>query len=461
MSTTGGLPPSIKEVLSEEHGYVLVVRGLPGTGKSLFAHELIRNYPDSQIIITSAENISAVDFCLSKDVPNWSERRFRMHYGQRMEQIPTDIDSLHEALSVLVNSSQDIPQSEIVIIDSWSDFMHMLEPSKMYSIQQALIHAARREMKKLILIVEKGMKGEHELSLLHSADGIIQLEKIRDGQRMYRQAIIDKMRAHPVNQDSYLFTLHEGRFTYLPWYQHEYPAITVEREPIPDPSSAYISTGNESLDKLLSGGFPKGKVTLIEVDDLSVPYLETIYIPFLSNHLQQGRSAVILLPEGWSPETFSKSLTQFIDRSHVDERVVFFGRQSIGTYPNSRNLDLDPLKTLQEIRYEVDVLERKFNQEVTELFALDTLENMYGANVVRGLLAEMSTALSSTNRTTIAILSREQGIRSESISHNIHLRVQEICGVLSICGVSPRTNYLAIRQLLSGGFLDYELMPIV
>ena len=128
---------------------------------------------------------------------------------------------------------------------------------------------------------------------------------------------------------------------------------------------------------------------------------------------------------------------------------------------NTRSIDMDPWKTLQEIRYESGVLERKFNHEVTELFALDTLENMYGSTSVRGLMAEISASLSSTNRTTISILSREQDIRSESISHSVHLRVQEISGVLTVCGINPRTNYLAVRQILSGGFLDYDLMPII
>ena len=150
-----------------------------------------------------------------------------------------------------------------------------------------------------------------------------------------------------------------------------------------------------------------------------------------------------------------------VDKKQVDEQVVFFGRQSLGSFQNARALDDDPMKTLQEIRYESGVLERTFGEDVTELFAMDTLENMYGLTDVRGLIAEFSSSISTSKRTSIAILGREQQINSESISHHIHLRVQEICGVLSICGVNPRTNYLAVRPILSGGFLDYDLMPIM
>ncbi|MDF1541234.1 MAG: hypothetical protein P1Q69_20215, partial [Candidatus Thorarchaeota archaeon] len=153
--------------------------------------------------------------------------------------------------------------------------------------------------------------------------------------------------------------------------------------------------------------------------------------------------------------------THFVDKKRIDSQVIFFGRQSTGQYSNVRGLDSDPRKTLQEIRYESSELERKYNHEVTELFALDTLENMYGPTDVRGMIAEISTLLPRANRTTLIILSRQQEVRSESISHHVHLQVQEICGVMGVCGVTPRTNFLAVRPILSGGFLDYDLMPIV
>jgi len=460
MSTIGGIPPIIEEVLSSESSFVLVVLGPPGTGKSLFVQEVVRKFENSLMIITSAENYVYTSQHLSSEIMNWEKRHIVMPFWQSLEEnLPQDA-TLGQNLEVLLGL-QKLPDGDIIIIDSWTDFIEPITPEKRYSVQQTLIHSARKAEKKLVLVTEGSWGEEKNKSLFHSADGVFRLEKIRDNQRMYRQIVIEKMRSRPINQDSFLFTLFDGRFTHIPWYKHEYPAITVERDAIPDASPEHMSTGNVRLNNLQTGGFHEGKLTLVEVDDLSVPYLETIYIPFLSNHLQQGRPAVILLPEGWSPETFTGSLSKFVDASHVQKQVIFFGRQALGTHSNTRSIDADPWKTLQEIRYESGVLEREFKHEVTELFALDTLENMYGSTSVRGLMAEISASLSSTNRTTISILSREQDIRSESISHNIHLRVQEISGVLTICGINPRTNYLAVRQILSGGFLDYDLMPII
>lgn len=56
---------------------------------------------------------------------------------------------------------------------------------------------------------------------------------------------------------------------------------------------------------------------------------------------------------------------------------------------------------------------------------------------------------------------QHQELKSGSIAYGIHLRVKELSGALSVFGVIPRTNFLAVSPLLSKGFLDYDLIPIV
>lgn len=461
MSKLGAVPSSIIDALHSELGYVLVITGQPGTGKSLLVQEIFRKISKSCMILTSAENHSAASHLLEQAIPDWNERHIVSKFWEATKLEIDTKSSLCEQLTSILETDVSEKNSNLIIIDSWTDFIQPTDEKLRYEIQQSLVSAARAEKKKMVLVTE-GTWGDNSVTTLHhTADGVITLEKIRDNQRMYRQVVIEKMRSHLINQDSFLFTLEGGRFTYIPWYVHQYPAITIESETIPDPSVNHISTGNISLDEVLKGGFSKGHLSLIEVENIAVPYVETICIPFLSNHLLLGKPALIVLPEGWSPENFTSSLTHFIDEKLVDEQVVFFGRQILGQKKNVRAIDNDPLKTLQEIKYESGQLERKFKKEVAELIALDTLENKYGSGNVRSFIAEMSAALPRTNKVTICILSKYQSVKSESIAHHIHLRVQEISGVISICGINPRTNYLAVRPILSAGYLDYDLLPIV
>jgi KaiC/GvpD/RAD55 family RecA-like ATPase len=459
MSAEGAIPPRIRDALESATGHVLVVAGRPGTGKTLFVHEVFREFNDSLLILSNAEATTAAEEELSS-LPKWSKRNIIAHYWRKMDDSTLHESSLHEQLSRLLGVKPTGDHHNVVIIDSWTDFLMPIRPEMRYEVQQALIFAARKEGKNLVLVTEGDWEEGEQQQLHHSVDAIIRLRKLRKDQRLYRQLTIEKMRTMSIEQDSFLFTLNKGRFTYVPWHVHQLPPITVARDSIKDPSVSRISTGNRSLDAILGGGFEKGKLSLIEVENLAAPYLETIYIPFLSNQLQLGRPAVILLPEGWSPEQFMQGLSHFIDSKIVEKQVVFFGRHALGQQ-NVRTIDDDPWKTLQEIRYEATQLEREFYTQTTELFALDTLENKYGVTDVKGMMAEITASLPTTERTAVTILSQEQSLKSGSIAHSIHLRVQELSGVLSVCGVNPKTNYLAVRPLLSGGFLDYDLVPIV
>ncbi|MFW9770043.1 MAG: ATPase domain-containing protein [Candidatus Thorarchaeota archaeon] len=459
MSAEGAIPPRIRDALDTAEGYVLVVAGRPGTGKTLFVHEVFREFEDSFLILSNAEATSSSEEKFSS-MPQWANRHVIAQYWR-----PIDTSSLHEStlseqISSLLGNVSIKDQHNIVIIDSWTDFLMPIDTKDRYRVQQAMIYAARKEGKKLILVTEGEWTDGSRPQLHHSADAIVQLRKLRKDQRLYRQLTIDKMRNMSIEQDSFLFTLNNGRFTYIPWYVHQFPPIMVGRDSIPDPTDSRVSTGNRSLDLILNGGFEKSSLSLIEVENLAAPYLETIYIPFLSNQLQLGRPAVILLPEGWSPDRFIEGLSHFVDPNVILKQVIFFGRHALG-HENAREIDDDPWKTLQEIRYESTQLERKFYTQTTELFALDTLENKYGVNDVKGMMAEITASLPTNERTIVTILSQEQALRSSSIAYSVHLRVQELSGVLSVCGVNPKTNYLAVRPLLSKGFLDYDLVPIV
>ncbi len=454
------VPPAIKTALESRHGYVLAITGAPGTGKSLFVQTLFKMYPKAFLVIGSTEALVAAESNL-RDCVDWTKRHRSVRSLDGSSAPSSLLQSIDaDPITLLGGECKEIHEADVIIVDAWPQLLELFEESHRRVFEKSIIHAVHDTKKKLILVCDRVHHNPALMSLLHDADGIIRLEKKRVENRIYRQLIIDKMRSLSVVQDTFLFTLDGGRCTYIPWYKHRYPPITVEREPIPDPTPTKISTGNRSLDALLEGGFSRGSHNLLEVEDLALSYLETIYVPFLSNQLQLGRPAIIVLPEGWSPDKLIRSLTHFVDNNVITQRVVFFGR-NVPSYSNVRPLSQDPVKTLQEIRYEAGQLERKYGMETTELFALDTLENRYGDASLKSIVAEICTAIAATDRVTVSIVSTHQSVRAESIPHDVHLRVLELCGVISVCGVNPRTNFLAVRPILSGGFLDYELIPIV
>ncbi|MGQ4872299.1 MAG: ATPase domain-containing protein, partial [Candidatus Thorarchaeota archaeon] len=314
MNEVGALPPSIVDILGQDQGYVILVNGKPGVGKTMLAQEIARTFPNTFMIITSSENIVNYKGALIEVHPEWDKHHaavpfWRSNLREDMSQL-----NLNEQLSALTGKTVQLDGCDIIVIDSWTDFLAPYEPAKRSELEHALTETARREGKRLVLISDCSEDNQCSPGTLRAADGVVTLDRLREEQRVYRRIIIEKMRGVPIEQDEFLFTLHGGRFTYIPWYKHRYPAITVEREPISDPSKDMISTGSRSLDRVLGGGFQKGALNLVELESITAPYLETIYIPFLSNQLQLGRPVVIVLPEGWSSERFVHGLGHFVDK---------------------------------------------------------------------------------------------------------------------------------------------------
>ena len=231
MSTQGAIPPSIRDAIESKSGYVIMVAGKPGTGKSLFVHEIFREFADSFLILSNAEATGIVENELSS-LPEWNERHAVAQYWRDIQEESLHELPLHDQCSKLLGTNNLCGDSSIVIIDSWTDFLMPVEAERKYEIQQSLIYATRTEGKKLILVSEGDWK-EPEFRLLdHSVDAIIRLEKLHQNQRMYRQISIDKMRSRSISQDTFLFTLDQGRVSYITWHKQKFPPIKVVRDPI-------------------------------------------------------------------------------------------------------------------------------------------------------------------------------------------------------------------------------------
>jgi KaiC/GvpD/RAD55 family RecA-like ATPase len=208
MSVDSTIPPNIRKALDSENGYVIVINGLPGTGKSLFAQEIMRLYSNAFILITDSENISSIYPPLSETIPNWEDRHVKVQYWKKNNIEISSQLAVKDILSTIYPISSDGFNSDIIIIDSWTDLIKPVGASDRYGIQQALISAARGENKKIVLVTENDIDSDQGLS--HSSDAIILLRKQRTENRMYRELIIEKLRALPLTQDTYLFTLAQG-----------------------------------------------------------------------------------------------------------------------------------------------------------------------------------------------------------------------------------------------------------
>jgi hypothetical protein len=91
--------------------------------------------------------------------------------------------------------------------------------------------------------------------------------------------------------------------------------------PIPDPEG-YFSTGIPDLDRLLGGGFKRGSLALLEMDEtVGQEDLDLLLFPTILNLLHQSRGVIAVLPSADSPRAFRTRLLRYVTRRRFDSRV--------------------------------------------------------------------------------------------------------------------------------------------
>jgi hypothetical protein len=90
---------------------------------------------------------------------------------------------------------------------------------------------------------------------------------------------------------------------------------------VADPDGRY-SSGIADLDRLLDGGFPRGSLALLSLDEtVGLEDLDLLLFPTYLNFLYRSRGIMAVLPSRDSPHSFRARLTRYATRRRFDTRV--------------------------------------------------------------------------------------------------------------------------------------------
>jgi hypothetical protein len=92
-------------------------------------------------------------------------------------------------------------------------------------------------------------------------------------------------------------------------------------KPLADPPDRY-STGIADFDRLLGGGWKRGSMALLQLDEsVGQEDLDLLLFPTYLNFLYQSRGIIAVLPSRDSPNSFRERLTRYMTRKRFDSRV--------------------------------------------------------------------------------------------------------------------------------------------
>ncbi len=339
----------------------LLIKGGSGTGKVTLCFELAkshldefeiilitRNSPENSIYkrfpwvnnILESKNIisinTASDYMLS-------EPSFLINH------IITTINNLTTTVSDPFVSLED-KKKPFVILEIWDHLRKEMNDATLIKIEKLLTTLTEKNDGFIIFLTE-----DFSNTLDYFVDGVIKL--VHNFYKSYRlrEMEIEKLKGTHISRAKIPFTLEEGRFKTFTRLSHKIsyknPKLFV---PILDSNKSYHSSGNIKLDKKLNGGFRKGSIISIEIEeDVDRFVFVPLFSPIVLNFICQDKGALVIsasdqyasavtkyLSPHVNPEKFNKFF-RIIGGAGVDYKLINGQISTEAENQNNYSKDLD------------------------------------------------------------------------------------------------------------------------
>lgn len=478
------IPEEILDFLSHEGGNSLIVRGKPGTGKTILALELMDAFPDhNPLYLTTRSTTEAVyryfprlrqrhneiNVIESKDT-FWNrffkkvdDKTLRVErdafevYGMLDDPDRTDITEFD---MVCDRVDAFLPEASLLVLDSIEGLCDKYKVNEKFFINlinQCLIEPAHT---KVVIILEK--MGETEIDYL--ADGVVSLHQTDHNGRRLRILSVDKLQGTDISNPNYLFTLKNGRFRSFNAFEAVYPEEYSPFDPIPNTMTHY-STGNRDLDELF-GGYRIGSYILLETGENVDNFFYILPMLTAANIVSQDGSAVILSVSGAGPREVKNSVFKYglSDRLNsfrvvteenpeepvTEDFVVAYDRKHFSS--NFNILD----RELAKLREERD-------GDVVKIVDYEILETMLGMQALKRTILSDKKYTAANNILTIAICKHSTAPEIKQTLadiSDIHLKLDKYDSTMVLYGEKPTTGIYVIEPDVSRGYKDVKLTPV-
>lgn len=430
------IPGEIRDFFQIEKGQTLLIKGLPGTGKTTLALEIMNSLCEDRngVYISTrvdprrlyAINPWIKEVLRPKNVVNATQTKLL----ESLKGMGKDLSNYYAVLDffkVFFDETEEM-DNPMIIIDSWDAVLnytaHLIGESQ-HSFEQNICEFARDLDTHLIFVSEFA----NVMPLDYIVDGVVTMEQFRlpgyaKGSmrtRYVRQIKLDKLRGVEIGQKTYTVTLHEGRFRFFkPYREHKDALIASDGVRVPDLSKDRISTGIPDLDTV-TGGLKYGSCNVLEIDHGVGKRYYQILTALASNAIKNGRGVFILPSLGYQ----------------LSSRDIFVPTNVIVSQPEGE----DPVAWGKDLQQKWDELRERTGRPILNIIGLDAIEFAFGYKAVLNLTNLMIRNWKETNDINVLVVKSGQ----ESINMAIHtadtyILVNELNGGLFLYGVIPRTE---------------------
>ncbi|MHA1976886.1 MAG: gas vesicle protein GvpD P-loop domain-containing protein [Candidatus Hodarchaeales archaeon] len=463
------LPDEFSNFSITDKSYSLLIKGLPGTGKSSLALELVVKLPNSFFISTRIDPEAIIEDSLwlndlipkNRKYPFFIDATRSGKVSENSSIQKMNFETIPEFVQQLFTLGADLSH-RIFVIDSWNAVIGNLSDTQIHHWESAIVQRVQGKNDKIIF-VEEGIK-DSTLDWMVDGHAILSKRNIISSHgisRRIRELSFPKMRGIEISNETYLTTLSKGRMKTFPPYKYRFPAILLKSKTISDSDEQHISSGSNDFDTLLGGGFQKGSYNLFEVSTIVGDGLDIILFPLITNHLNKKRTVLSILREGITFDAKKPYFDVFTGSKNWVNQTVNFER----FVPGKESHRITLPETIEELLNQIEDIKSSFRkkngQTILINIGLDVLENMYGIPALNEFIAILVSKARLEGDVIVGWLKENQEYRGGTTAATSHWKIDLINRALVLEGIIPATEYFAIESVLVKGYIDYTITPVL
>jgi hypothetical protein len=434
------VPSEIRKFFEMENGQTLLIKGLPGTGKTTLAFEILNAICDKNNGLYISTRVDpkrmyaihpwVKEVIPPKNVVNATHTKL-IRSLQGTGRDLSNYDAVLDFFKVFFDEAEDM-DNPMIVIDSWDAVMNYTSQvigDAQHSFEQNMCEFARDLGTHLIFVSEYS----NVMPLDYIVDGVVSMESFGLGDspgldrfsemraRQARQIRLEKLRGVEICRKTYTATLHGGRFQYFEPYSEQRDArIGSEGIRVPDPADDKISTGMPDLDSII-GGLKYGSCNILEVGQGVGKRYYQILTALASNALKNGRGVGIIPSIGYQ----------------LSSRDIFVPANVVVSQPTYENLD-DWYK--RELIDKWDHLRERTGRPLLTIIGMDAMEFAFSYRDLMSVVNRIVQRSKENNDISIMVFKTGQ----ESLNMAVHVAdtytlVNELNGGLCLYGVIPST----------------------
>lgn len=329
-------PREITRFFTRNHGHTLLVKGAPGTGKTLFTIsglDLLERQTNVLYVSTRVDQNTVHDMYFEKH--SSLDKTHILDISQESFEGPLDVDVPFERLDLnsLLEWLTRVNEANArltVAFDSWNLVYEYLaarheDPPDIENVTTQLVTLARKEGIQTLLVSEAADLP----SLEYIVDGVVTLQVSEDERgRTRRQLKLEKLRGVRIGNRLKPITLADGQFQAIS--PVKMPALhsgtsdgTWESR---TNTKRKFSTGINDLDPILSNGYNRGSVVHLDLgSDLSRDAWSVLTLPTIRNFLANEMGVAVVPPREGSPGLLQNDLDAVLDPQVFETYCRVFG----------------------------------------------------------------------------------------------------------------------------------------